>query len=208
MKQYIFIIISILFCYTSQGQTNEDIAMKKALLLWQNHKTDQSCMLFERISNNNTTNWLAPYYISLINITQVLDNSKTINSDIKLNTAKKNIHLAYLRNPDISEILCIEALLYTAELASDPMNKGRQLVPKIITKYKKAIFIDNKNPRAVCLLAEFNIQSSKYTGNNTRKYYSELKKSIILFDIFEKKEKYSPTWGKLRTMKILDTKNE
>ena len=99
MKQYIFIIISILFCYTSQGQTNEDIAMKKALLLWQNHKTNQSCMLFERISNNNTTNWLAPYYISLINITQVLNNSKTINSDIKLNTAKKKHTLSIPKKP-------------------------------------------------------------------------------------------------------------
>lgn len=178
MKQYIFIIISILFCYTSQAQTKEDIAMKKALLLWQNHKTNQSCMLFERISNNNNTNWLAPYYISLINITQVLNNSKIINSEIKLNTAKKNIHLAYQRNPEISEILCIEALLYTAELATDPINKGRQLVPKIITKYKKAISINNKNPRAVYLLAEFNIQSSKYTGNNTKKYYSECKPSV------------------------------
>lgn len=208
MRLYILILATILLQNTAQAQQSENRAMQKALAMWGQEQNNEACMLLERISKLNDKNWLAPYYIAFINISEALKNSTNKNIENNIITAEKNIQLAYSRQGDVSELLCLEGMKYTIELTIDPMNKGRELLPLIRGKYMKAIRVNNKNPRAHYLLAYFSIRSSKFTGADTKKYYSNLDKSIGLFDIFEKQEMFSPTWGKKSVEKILKNKND
>ncbi|MGG5903459.1 hypothetical protein [Sphingobacterium daejeonense] len=198
MKTLIFTVLTF-FCLSSYGQGNYEKAMGEALQLWGSGKTKEASAQFERIAQAEQDKWLPKYYQTLTLIT----NSFGIQDEAEKTNALKKINELIPQDNLNSEWLVLRALASTSDLTSDPMNKAMILSPAIIADYEAAIKMDPKNPRALIGLAEFNIQSKKYMGGDTKEECESLQKALTLFSDEKPAELFYPTWGKERAEALL-----
>ena len=87
------------------------------------------------------------------------------------------------------------------------MNNGQKLSAVIIEDYRKAIQLDENNPRPLYLLAEYQINTAKYFGNDTKSFYEMIKASLKKFDNFKAPSAFYPNWGKERANLLLKAQN-
>ncbi len=196
MKALLIIILTF-YSYSSFAQTAYEKAMSEALQLWEAGNSAEAGAKLERIAAAEKKQWLPSYYQALILITE----------SFRATDATQRAQLVQRGNTIISqkstlgasaEWLVLKALSLTSELTADPMNLGRKLSPKIIETYQKALKADPENPRAIAGLAEFQIQTKKFTGGNSDKEYKDLQKALSLYENDQHKEPFYPTWGKDR----------
>jgi hypothetical protein len=94
-----------------------------------------------------------------------------------------------------SELYCVQALIHTAWIVSDPMTNGMKLSSKTMETYEIALKLDPNNPRAVFGKADFAINGAKWTGADTKPLCKEVERSIALFENFKPSTPFAPTWG-------------
>lgn len=208
MKRLINLSI-MLFITTlsSLGQNQYKQSMSSALTLWQEGKSNEASMMMEKIAEEEKSNWLSSYYVSLINTTDSFQEKDKRNVAKKLKKSMKYAKIAKKRGGSLAEIYCIEGLINTVKLIQDPKGKGKTLSPIIIELYRKAAKLEPNNPRPIYLLAEFQINSAKRKGQDCSAFYNAIEKSIQLFNTFKTTEDFYPNWGKERALVLLKTKN-
>ncbi len=195
----------ILMC---SAQNKYEKGMSEALQLWGQQKPMEAVALFERIASVEKENWLPRYYIGLIYTTQVLNRKEKKNSDSLLEKAQKQVDIAQSYSPNNSEIYCLQGLINTAWITLDPMNNGQKLSAATIGNYKKAIALNENNPRALYLLAEFQINMARMFSQDTKSYYEMIKSSLKKFDNFKAPSAFYPNWGRNRAEQLLNSRDE
>jgi len=190
------------------AQNNYEKGMSEALQLWGKQKPMEAVALFERIALVEKENWLPKYYIGLITATQVLSGANKNQATVLLQKAQKQVDLAEGCSPNNSEICCLQGMINTAWITLDPMNNGQKLSAATINNYKEAIELDNNNPRALYLLAEFQINMAKMFSQDTKAYYKMIIKSLEKFDNFKAPSTFYPNWGKNRAEQLLKSRDE
>ncbi|MFD2598095.1 tetratricopeptide repeat protein [Sphingobacterium corticis] len=201
MKTF-FIALSLIMCQLAFAQNSYEKAMTEAMQLWEAGKTDEAAAKFERIASVEKKNWLPAYYQSLAYITKSFPLQDQTKRMELLQKATSIINEKQTLGSE-SEWLVLKAFVLTSEMITDPMNNAQKLSPKIIATYKKAIQADPENPRAIAGLAEFQIQSKRFTGGQTEQDYKDLEKALSLYDKDKTKGAFYPSWGKDRTEKML-----
>jgi hypothetical protein len=191
----------------SSAQGKYEKGMSEALQLWGNNKPSEASALFERIASNEEENWLPNYYIGLISATQVLSGKEKEQASSLLEQAQINLDKAKLISNNNSELICLQGLINTAWVTLDPMNNGQKLSASIVEDYKTAIQLDANNPRALYLLAEYQINMAQMFGNDPKPFYEMLKTSLKKFDNFKAPSAFYPTWGKERASLLLKAQN-
>ncbi|MFV0233488.1 hypothetical protein OBK30_10585 [Empedobacter falsenii] len=91
----------------------------------------------------------------------------------------------------------------TAEIVQNPMQNGAVYYGEVLQIYQKSLALNPTNPRSVLGLAEFNINSAKYSGMDITQDCKNVKKSLALFDA-EKPKNNEPKWGKNRAQNLLN----
>jgi len=202
----ILLITSQILICSAQGRYEK--GMSEALQLWGQQKPMEAVALFERIASVEKENWLPRYYIGLIYTTQVLNRKEKKNSDSLLEKAQKQVDIAQSYSPNNSEIYCLQGLINTAWITLDPMNNGQKLSAVTIGNYKKAIALNENNPRALYLLAEFQINMARMFSQDTKSYYEMIKSSLKKFDNFKAPSAFYPNWGRNRAEQLLKSRDE
>ena len=202
----ILLITSQILICSAQGRYEK--GMSEALQLWGQQKPMEAVALFERIASVEKENWLPRYYIGLIYTTQVLNRKEKKNSDSLLEKAQKQVDIAQSYSPNNSEIYCLQGLINTAWITLDPMNNGQKLSAVTIGNYKKAIALNENNPRALYLLAEFQINMARMFSQDTKSYYEMIKTSLKKFDNFKAPSAFYPNWGRNRAEQLLKSRDE
>ena len=87
------------------------------------------------------------------------------------------------------------------------MTNGQKLSASIIKDYQTAIQLDANNPRPLYLLAEYQINMSKFFNQDTKPLYEMIKTSLKKFDNFKAPSAFFPKWGKERASFILKVQN-
>lgn len=196
MKALLIVLLTF-YSYGSFAQTAYEKAMSEALQLWEAGNNTEAAAKLERIAAAEKKQWLPSYYQALILITE----------SFRATDATQRAQLVQGGNTIISqkstlgassEWLVLKALSLTSELTADPMNLGQKLSPKIIDTYQQALKADPENPRAMSGLAEFQIQTKKFTGGNIDKEYKDLQKALSLYENDQHNEPFYPSWGKDR----------
>ncbi|MRT94757.1 M48 family metallopeptidase [Ancylomarina sp. 16SWW S1-10-2] len=203
-------LILLLLCsqiLISSAQSKYEKGMSEALQLWGKQKPMKAIALFERIAANEKENWLPNYYIGLISATQVLSRKEKEHAPALLKQAQESLDKANKISRNNSELFCLQGLINTAWVTLDPMNNGQRLSAVIIEDYRKAIELDENNPRPLYLLAEYQINSAKYFGNDTESFYEMIKASLKKFDNFKAPSAFYPNWGKERANLLLKAQN-
>ena len=191
------VILALSIASVASAQKFEE-GMGRALSIWKEGKPDEATALLERIAAAEPKSWLPDYYIALINTTQAFSNpGKT---DALLAKAQPALDAGMEKDPSNAELHVLQAMIYTAYIASDPMSYGMAYSPRVMESYAKALAIDPLNPRAVFGKAEFDLHSAPYTGADTKPICARIEGAIELFATFKPASKLHPQWGLDRAM--------
>lgn len=196
---FVFFICSLL-----SAQTQFEQGMGKAMQLWGSGKSTEAIATFERIASVEKTNWLPNYYIAFIGTINAFATKDKTAATALINRAQQAIDDATAISPNNSEIMVVQAMLYTAILVQDPMNNGQKYSPLVLEQYNKAIAINPNNPRALFSKAEFEIGGAKYWGTDTKPMCAAIEKSLELFANFKPESQFHPNWGADRAQKALE----
>lgn len=200
MKALIISILTLISSY-SFGQTAYEKAMEKALGDWQSGKATEAIGQFERIAQAEKSNWIPKYYQGLVGVTESFKEQDADKKQKQIETSKALIPTD--EKELNAEWLVLKALALTSELTIDPMATAMLLSPQIIELYEKALKMEPNNPRALSGLADFQIQSKKFMGGDTKQECKDLEKAVSLFSQEKHETKFYPTWGKERAEMLL-----
>lgn len=191
----------------ANGQTAFDNEMQSALKQFQTTGSTElilkSAAQFDQISKENPENWL-PLYYSILAKSIAAFSLDTENAIKIANTLEKDYDKLMLLNPDESEALTLRAFFRTVKLAKDPQNYGMVLPSAIIADYNHAIQLKPENPRPLYLLAQFNMKSAPYYGNDPKVYCPMIHSAMELFQK-EIKNTLFPNWGEDKAAEIIKT---
>lgn len=199
MKKLI-LFIAILAVSIATSQTQFEQGMGKAMQLWGENKNTEASAMFERIAAAEKNSWLPNYYVAAVNTFAAFGTKDKDQMTAMLNKSQVAIDIEMTKNANNSEILVMQAMIYTAWVSSDPMTNGMKLSGKIMELYEKAEAIDPKNPRAVFGKADFAIGGAQWTGANVKELCKDIEKAVTLFDTFKPETVFSPNWGKDRAL--------
>lgn len=195
----LFIAIVAVTFATAQSKFEQE--MGKAMQLWGEGKNTEASAMFERIAAAEKSSWLPNYYVAAVNTFTAFGTKDKDQMTAMLNKSQDAIDAEMLKDAKNSEILVMQAMIYTAWISADPMTNGMQLSGKVFELYEKAEAIDPKNPRAVFGKADFAIGGAKWTGANVKELCKDVEKAVILFDTFKPATAFAPNWGKDRALK-------
>lgn len=201
MKKSILTLVIVLSGILAQGQSQYEKGMDKAFELWKTNNTTEASAMFERIASVEQDNWLPNYYVALVNTTtafQVLNDKEKVTA--LLNKAQEKLDIEFVKNSENAEILALQALIYTAWIASDPMTNGMKLSRKVMELYAKAEKIAPNNPRVIFGKAEFEIGGARYFKQDTSAMCAQIEKAVTLFSNFKPETIYHPNWGLERAL--------
>ena len=173
--------IVLFVCSILSAQTQFEQGMGKAMQLWGAGNDAEAVATFERIASVEKTNWLPNYYIAFINTIDAFGEKDKSKAAAFITKAQDALDNASLISPNNSEIMVVQAMLYTAILVQDPMTNGQKYSALALEQYNKALVIDPNNPRVVFSKAEFEIGGAKYWGTDTKPMCAAIAKSIELF---------------------------
>lgn len=191
----ILLLINLMLAQLLSAQ-DYDQNMQKALDSWHEGNNVEASAEFEKIADSTTHEWLPNYYVGMVNATEAFKVEDYDQADAMLKKGLKAIDAELANSPDNPELLVVQALLYTAYLAKDPMMNGQLYYPKVSEIYAKASAIAPENPRVVVSKSMFELNSAKYMGGDTKAICADLQNVKQLLDTFKSEETFYPTWGK------------
>ncbi|ARN72256.1 hypothetical protein BST91_11585 [Nonlabens tegetincola] len=193
----------LVICISQQviAQSPYEKAMNKAFT---SMKTDliEAAPQFEQIARVEKENWLPTYYAAFCYLNSSWGQNPKDQTALYLKKAQEQIDNALLISPDNTEVMVLQALLYTAYITMDSSAYGMKLSPKVTAIYEKAMKLTPNNPRVVTSRAQWLIGSAKFFGKDITPYCSQLDTALELFEK-ETPDGYAPRWGKEGTIEQL-----
>ncbi|APY09219.1 hypothetical protein BWZ20_13305 [Winogradskyella sp. J14-2] len=203
MKSILFIALFTITGLT-HAQTNFEKGMTKAFDLWEAGKLDDAENMFERISKAEEDEWLPNYYIAQMNSLKSWNEKDETVLKAQLEKAQVHLDIAMTKSDkDNSELIVMQAQIYTNWVAYDGATYGMKYAGKIAELYAKAVKLDPANPRAAFGKADWEMGSAKYFGQDTAPFCKEIEAAIELFDTFKPQSDFHPNWGKERAEQVL-----
>lgn len=196
MIRIVTTLVLVLASLLLPAQTKLEKGMQKAFQLMKENKNDQAANVLERIANAETENWLPAYHLGLLKARTSFQMKDKAKQAAQIKAAEEYAATADALSPNNSEVYVLKAFVNLAKIVADPMTNGMKLSAPTETLYKKAIELDNTNPRAHSGLVEFQMGSARYFGQDLKPYCERLQKTIKLYDAFKPKSKLHPNWGK------------
>ena len=197
---YTFVLLCSALVFS---QTNYEKGMQKAFELWKTDKTDDAQNMFERIAAAEPDEWLPHYYIAQINSLKSWGVKDVSVLKRQLEKAQEHLNTAMSISKKNPELMVMQAQVWTNWVAFDGMTYGMKYSGKISEIYNEAAEIAPNNPRVIFGRAEWNINSAKYFGQDTKPFCNEIKKSVTLFEDFKPGSSLHPNWGKERAVEAM-----
>ncbi|MGB3774908.1 MAG: hypothetical protein WA951_06590, partial [Leeuwenhoekiella sp.] len=130
----IFILINLMLAQLVSAQ-DYDKNMQEALLTWKNGNAREASAAFGQIAEHSTDQWLPNYYVALVNATESFKLQDYNEADAVLQKAQKAITTELDKSPENTELMVVQALIYTGYLAKDPMMNGAIYYAKVVELY-------------------------------------------------------------------------
>jgi len=209
MQNFILIITVVLvgILFPANAQSKYETEMQKALTSFgtaqNSDDMERAAQHFDRIAKVETENWLPLYYSMFIRtlIAFSLDKDKAIRQVDELESLYGTLDAL---SPQNSEILTLRGLFRTVKVAKDPGTYAMSLSGAIIKDYDDALKLDSSNPRAMYLLAQYNMGGAEFWGKDPKEYCPQIEKAKELLAA-ENKENFEPEWGEDQVDEILNT---
>lgn len=210
MKQFIVFTVSLcLSVGIVNAQTEKYVAyMTSQLQKLDTAKTQEEFISlqvgFERVSEKAKIFWQPYYYAAYTKVYAAYLEKDKSKIDAICDDATLYIDKADSISPNNSEIYCLKAMVATAKIKVDFMERGMKYVSLSNSLLKKALEFDNNNPRAYYLLGHNIANTPEPMGGGKEKAQRFFEKSYELFTAQIQKEKtLEPHWGRLEAEKVI-----
>ncbi|MBC8753847.1 tetratricopeptide repeat protein [Kordia sp. YSTF-M3] len=204
MKKVVVVLSLVFIGITVNAQTKYEKGMKKAFSLLEENKSNEAVNLFERISEAAPEEWLPSYYAAQINIMSGFAIKDKTKLSQQLEKAQAQLDHATSISPNNSEIMVLQAMLYTVWVAHDGATYGMMYGQKVAEIYAKAMAIDKDNPRVVLCKGEWDMGSARFFGKDTTPFCKEYDRALTLFEKYEPATAFHPSWGKDRAVYLIE----
>ena len=154
---------------------------------------------FERISQNETAEWLPHYYVAYSNIVTSYSIEDAAQKEALLEKAQKHIDAALEKAPEESELHALQAFLYPSIIMIDPMTRGAEYIGKLYQSLDEAERLNPENPRIYFLRAVTLLNMPPEFGGGSEVAKPVFQKAKEKFDQFQPLLPFSPQWGKKET---------
>lgn len=209
MQSFILILTIVLagILFPSQAQSRYETEMQKAMESFSKAQSqdemERAAQHFDRIAKVETENWIPLYYSMFIRtlIAFSLDKDKAIRQVDELESLYGTLDAL---SPQNSEVLTLRGLFRTVKVAKDPETYAMSLSGAIIKDYDDALKIDSENPRAMYLMAQYNMGGAEFWGKDPREYCPQIERAKTLLTA-EAKENFEPEWGEDQVDEILNS---
>ena len=151
---------------------------------------------FDRISQNEKSEWLPLYYASYAYIMISYQEPENKKKDTYLDHAQKYLDQAMKIDPKESELYMLQGFLYPMRINIDPMSRGMLYMGKMNESLDKALELNPDNPRVYYLRATMTFHMPEAYGGGAAKALPIYKTASEKFGIFKPKTELSPNWGK------------
>ncbi|PKL82462.1 MAG: hypothetical protein CVV24_09965 [Ignavibacteriae bacterium HGW-Ignavibacteriae-3] len=151
---------------------------------------------FLRIGDAEKNKWLPYYYASYLYVITSFTDTVSANKDGYLDRAVKVLALADSLQPDESEIYVIKGLISQARLQVDPMNRFMKYGAEMNANLKKAVMLDQTNPRPEYLMGMTSYYTPEQFGGGVKAAKVMFESALDKFNGFVPKDELMPTWGK------------
>lgn len=151
---------------------------------------------FDRISQNEKSEWLPLYYASYAYIMISYQEPENKKKDTYLDQAQKYLDQAMKIDPKESELYMLQGFLYPMRINIDPMSRGMLYMGKMNESLDKALELNPDNPRVYYLRATMTFHMPEAYGGGAAKALPIYKTASEKFGIFKPKTELSPNWGK------------
>lgn len=203
--KYLIVIVVLFVSKTLTAQTNYNDAMQNALKLLQDHKWTESEQLFEQLAASEPDKWLPNYYIAQLNSLKTWTEKDPEKVSTQLKKAQDYIDKAAAIEKDNADILVMQALILTNWVVFDGMTYGVMYSPEISELYEKAHALAPSNPRVVLERAEWQMESARFFGQDTKPFCKDFEKAVKLFANFKPQSPLHPNWGGERAEQLLSS---
>lgn len=150
----------------------------------------------KRLSAMFPDEWLADYYVALLDIKLSFATKETEKREALLKEAKEKIEALLLKDSAMeSEVLTLEGFQYYAQIAMNPQKYGQLYYKEVIGSYQKAQHIDKANPRPVLMMTLFQNKMAGFVGGKAGDICGDLNQIAALFENFTPKDDLHPKWG-------------
>jgi len=194
------LVLFITAAVCAQGKFEE--GMGKAFKLWGEGKNDEASAMFERIASAEKNSWLPNYYVALVNTTTTFGMKDKEKVTALLDKAQDALDVEMVKDPNNPELMVMQALIYTAWVAFDPMTNGAKYSQRVMDLYTKAQIIAPENPRVVFGKAEYAMGGAKFFGTDIKPMCAEVDRAIELFAKFKPETPFHPNWGLDRALSV------
>lgn len=211
MKKFAFVLFTVWATQLIMAQTpNEKYVgfMKKSLALLDSARGPADWQAaannFERIANNEKTEWLPAYYAAYAMVMKAyaVENVKDI--DPACEKADAMIALAESLAPNHSEITTLKAMVLTAKMRADG-GRGMTMGPQATQYCQQALQQQPLgNPRAFMQMAQMLYYTPAAFGGGKDAGIGMLGKSVAAYDSFKPESELHPNWGKGYSVKLLE----
>lgn len=203
MKTVITVIFSFMLLMVQAQESPYEKAMQSAYnKLQQAQMADEfndAANTFERISQNETVEWLPHYYVAYSNIVTSYTIEDATQKEAMLEKAQKHIDAALKQAPQESELHALQAFLYPSIIMIDPMTRGAEYMGKLYQSLDEAERLNPENPRIYFLRAITLLHMPPEFGGGSEAAKPVFLKAKEKFDSFEPALPFSPQWGKEET---------
>jgi len=151
---------------------------------------------FQRIAENETTEWIPAYYAALCTTLYSFNEKDKAKVDPVLDQAQTMIDKALKLKPAESEIWVLQGMLYQAKIMVDPMTRGQKFFMQANEAFAKAEALNAENPRLYYLKGQNMMNMPKMFGGGKEAAKPMFQKASEKFLSFKPGEMFAPNWGK------------
>ena len=158
---------------------------------------------FQRIAENETTEWIPAYYSALCTTLYSFGETNKAKVDPLLDQAQTLIDKILKIKGTESEIWVLQGMLYQARIMVDPMTRGQKFFMQANEAFDKAESLNAENPRIYYLKGQNLMNMPTMFGGGKVAAKPMFQKASEKFLSFKPAEMFAPNWGKEPNAQLL-----
>ena len=208
MKTKLFLIavalLSLNHCFAQDGAYQK--AMGEALVKLSKAESPDDLMsvsnAFDRIAMQKEGDLWSNYYAALAKIRSSFSIQDVAKRDALLDGVLKDLSAVQEHHPNNSELEVLRGYALMSKMVIDPASRGQQYSPMVAQSYGKAIAMDQENPRAMAMMARWELGTAQFFGSETTKPCGMAQQSLKLFEK-DQPSGFEPGWGQDIAQEVL-----
>jgi len=160
---------------------------------------------FDRIANAEKSKWEPLYYTAYGYVMMSTREKDATKKDAYLDMALTTLEKADSLSPNNTELAALRGFVHMMRVTVDPGSRGQKYSMMAMQTFQKAVQLDQKNPRALSLLAQMQFGTAQFFNQQPTEACATAQQALALFQSnVAPANPLAPAWGKGMTQAMVD----